>query len=293
MVRRVLVTGSNRGIGLEVVKALLKVPDIHVLLGARDADRGRTAVQSLPGYEDGRVELLHIDVGDPASIQSAAQAFGDKYGKKNSLYCLVNNAGIGSKFPYKEVWKVCAIGTMLVTDAFLPYLEEKGRVVNVGSISGVTYYPKVSKEWQTKLLQPQRSDLEWLSKFVMETEDMELYEKEGLGDWVSDKNAYSLAKIVVCSHAAMLAKEYPLRKCNAIEPGVVETEFTGAMFQRMGRDVFDQWGGIIQADQAAKVYMHVILNEDDVGSGYLYSSDCKRSHFGQPRKPGEPEYTES
>ena len=129
MVRRVLVTGSNRGIGLEVVKALLKVPDIHVLLGARDADRGQTAVQSLPGYEDGRVELLHIDVGDPASIQSAAQAFGDKYGKKNSLYCLVNNAGIGSKFPYKEVWKVCQ--RCLHED--LQFLVQAGKVTELFS----------------------------------------------------------------------------------------------------------------------------------------------------------------
>ena len=88
--------------------------------------------------------MFHIDVGDPASIQSAAQAFGDKYGKKNSMYCLVNNAGIGSKFPYKEVWKVCAIGIMLVTDAFLPYLEEKGRVVNVGSCSPFPFLFKPS-----------------------------------------------------------------------------------------------------------------------------------------------------
>ena len=103
--------------------------------------------------------------------------------------------------------------------------------------------------------------------------------------WTSDKNAYSLSKLALCAHSALLARLHPRRRCLAIEPGVVETNMTKPMIGRMGREVFEEWGGVTQVDAAVKVYLHAILSEDVV-SGSLYSSDCKRSHFGKVRRPG-------
>lgn len=151
------------------------------------------------------------------------------------------------------------------------------------------FYSKLSEKWQQKILHPSQDDFDFLDKFVLETADMELFEKEGLGDWTKDKNAYSLSKLALCSHAALLAQQYPKRRCVAIEPGIVETPMTGPMIERMGREVFNQWGGITQVHEGVKVYLHAIL-ADNVGNGWLYSSDCKRCHFGKARKPGDPEY---
>ena len=140
MVRRVLVTGGNSGLGFETCKELLKIPDICVVLGSRYLESGRAAVQKLLGAEDDahnntgeRIELLQIDLLDDDTIQAAAQTYGEKYGP-DSLYCIVNNAGLSSRSPYKEVWQVNMIGTRSVTQAFLPYLIEAGRIVHVSSM---------------------------------------------------------------------------------------------------------------------------------------------------------------
>eukprot|EP00961_Rhodomonas_salina_P131983 1777060-Rhodomonas_salina.2 len=109
MVRKVLVTGANKGLGFEVCKKLLEIPDMYVIVGSRDQGRGEEALKALaelPGSE-GRLELTLIDVGDQDSIKKAADAYGAKHGP-NSLYCLVNNAGLSSRSPGKEVWAVNA-----------------------------------------------------------------------------------------------------------------------------------------------------------------------------------------
>ena len=194
MVRRVLVTGGNSGLGFETCKELLKIPDICVVMGSRNMESGRAAVQKLCGAEDDahnntgeRIELLlQIDLLDDDTIQSAAQTYGEKYGP-DSLYCIVNNAGLSSRSPYKEVWQVNMMGTRTVTKAFLPYLiETGGRIVHVSSITGNMFYSKLSEKWQQKILHPSQDDFDFLDKFVLETADMELFEKEGLGDWTKD-----------------------------------------------------------------------------------------------------------
>ena len=72
-VKRVLVTGANKGIGLATARAALQQqPDTHILLGSRDLARGEAAVQALaseqPGWQD-RLSLVQIDVADANSGQ--------------------------------------------------------------------------------------------------------------------------------------------------------------------------------------------------------------------------------
>ena len=72
MTKRVaLVTGGNKGIGLEVVRQLSQA-GMQVVLGARSMERGTAAAQQL--QEKGLdVVFLHLDVCDPQSIAAAAQ----------------------------------------------------------------------------------------------------------------------------------------------------------------------------------------------------------------------------
>ena len=97
-VRRVLVTGANKGIGLQICKKIVQtVPDAHVLLGSRSADRGERAVADVIASEptaEGRVELVVLDVTDDASVAAAADAFKAKYGA-GGLFGICNNAGVG------------------------------------------------------------------------------------------------------------------------------------------------------------------------------------------------------
>lgn len=77
--RRALVTGANRGIGLAIAKGL-KDAGLEVLVGARNLDAGRAAAAEIGAT------ALHLDVADAGSIASAVKDAGH-------IDVLVNNAG--------------------------------------------------------------------------------------------------------------------------------------------------------------------------------------------------------
>jgi len=134
--RIALVTGANKGIARQVGKA-----GARVLLGARDATRGISAAATLTA-EGIDVHFIHIDLGKPATIQSAAAAIEAEYGR---LDVLVNNAGIvdradgppgkASIDAVRRIFDTNLFGALAVTQAMLPLLRKSSsaRVVNVSS----------------------------------------------------------------------------------------------------------------------------------------------------------------
>src|SRR5690349_7854175 len=87
-VRVALVTGANRGIGLEVCRQLAE-RGFAVLLTARDAAKANSAAKRLAKV--GAIEPLALDVASASSIKKAAAEVASRYG---CLEVLVNNAGI-------------------------------------------------------------------------------------------------------------------------------------------------------------------------------------------------------
>ncbi len=87
--RIALVTGSNRGLGFETCRQLAE-DGCHVLLGARDRNKGQTAARTLRN-EGHVVDALNLDLADAESIDSAVTHIIAEYGK---LDVLVNNAAI-------------------------------------------------------------------------------------------------------------------------------------------------------------------------------------------------------
>ena len=84
-----MVTGANRGIGLETARQLAQ-KGMHVLMGARNEAKGKEAEGKLKG-EGLDVEFILLDVDDPKTHAKAAKTIEEKFGK---LDVLVNNAGI-------------------------------------------------------------------------------------------------------------------------------------------------------------------------------------------------------
>jgi NAD(P)-dependent dehydrogenase (short-subunit alcohol dehydrogenase family) len=151
-----LVTGANKGIGLQIAKDLA-ARQFTVLLGSREPQRGHAAAQTI----DGTAEAVQLDVTDPASIAAAAQRITSEYAH---LDVLVNNAGIShtdssdeapsdaslqqivqagrmSLAPLTEVraiFDVNVFGVIAVTQAMLPLLRRApaARIVNVASSGG-------------------------------------------------------------------------------------------------------------------------------------------------------------
>lgn len=141
-----LITGANKGIGLEASRQLAQ-KGIHVLIGARDAKKGQAAAQTLQseGYNAG---FLPLDVSNEQSLEQAAQTVADRYGK---LDILVNNAGINPEYPQgistfeqmslellMQIYQTNVFGPFLMIREFLPLLRksEAGRIVNTSSSLG-------------------------------------------------------------------------------------------------------------------------------------------------------------
>ncbi|XP_002734822.1 carbonyl reductase [NADPH] 1-like [Saccoglossus kowalevskii] len=152
--RVAVVTGSNKGIGFSIVRALCKQFDGDVYLTARDEERGKKAVEDLE--EEGLHPKFHqLDITNQKSIDNLQKYLKDKYG---GLDVLVNNASIAYKVkdvtPFAEQAKytiACNFtGTLDVCKALLPLIKPHGRVVNVASGSGTRALDKMSSERASK-----------------------------------------------------------------------------------------------------------------------------------------------
>jgi len=144
-----LITGANKGIGLETGRQLAQ-QNIIVLLGARDLKKGEAAAKQLRD-EDFEAHAIPIDVHDTESIGKAAAQVEREYGR---LDILINNAGVMLDDSKKkvseqslEIWRQTfdtnLFGLIATTQAFLPLLRksEAGRIVNLSSILGsITYH---------------------------------------------------------------------------------------------------------------------------------------------------------
>src|SRR5688572_2980806 len=97
--RVAIVSGANRGIGLEICRQLGKRGDIHVVLTARDDGKGRAAARRL-ATDGADVEFRSLDVTKEKSVKALADFVAKSHGRCDIL---VNNAGIladprGSRF---------------------------------------------------------------------------------------------------------------------------------------------------------------------------------------------------
>lgn len=141
--RIALVTGANKGIGLEIARQLAQA-GVTVLLGARNQARGAAAAAKLA--EAGLTTLpIAIDLNDDATIEAAAQEISARHGR---LDILVNNAGIvdaadgppsqASVVAARRLMETNFLGTLAVTQAMLPLLRKSqaGRIVNLSTTLG-------------------------------------------------------------------------------------------------------------------------------------------------------------
>ena len=198
-----LITGANKGIGLETARQLGQ-QGITVLAGARDEAKARKAAEELR-KEKLDAHGIVIDVNDEKSIGKAAARIERDYGR---LDILVNNAGVmmddQKKKPSEqslEVWRKTfetnLFGLVATTQALLPLLRKSagGRIVNLSSILG----------------------------------SINLHATPGSPIYDTKLPAYDVSKSAVNAYTVHLA--YELKdttiKVNAAHPGWVKTEMGG------------------------------------------------------------------
>ena len=205
-----LVTGANRGIGLEVARQLAQ-KGMTVIMGTRILEKGLAAAEKLPEGE-GRVMPYHLDVTDSKSIDQLAKWVEQEFGH---LEILVNNAGIlydtwqrastADLNVVQEAYATNTLGAWRVCQALLPLIRQSqsGRIVNVSSGAG------------------------------------------SLASMGAGTPAYSTSKAALNAFTRLLAAELEGTGIlvNAVCPGWVATEMGGAG----GRPVADGAAGIVWA----------------------------------------------
>ncbi|MEP6754100.1 MAG: SDR family oxidoreductase [Chthonomonadales bacterium] len=199
-----LVTGANKGLGLEISRQL-GAQGITVLIGSRDLGRGEAAAATLKS-EGIDTRAIKLDVTNEADIAAAVATIEKGFGK---LDILVNNGAVSldgdgdwsistaatiTQADLRETFETNVFGVVALTQALLPLIEksEAGRIVNQSSILGslTLHSDPESPIYNTKLF--------------------------GYDSSKSALNAFTI-------HLAFALKDTPI-KVNSAHPGWVKTD---------------------------------------------------------------------
>ncbi|KAF7308991.1 hypothetical protein MKEN_01100000 [Mycena kentingensis (nom. inval.)] len=230
----ILVTGSNGGIGHELVK-LLAAKGHTVYLASRGEKAGLEAVEAIKKEND---KFVQLDITDIKSVEAAAAKIKSAEGR---LDVLVNNAGIAKmEIPHSAVepnfdairatFETNLIGTMQTTITFLPLLRAASTpdapavIVNVSTDMSSNTVMSSGKE-------------AFRHKFV----------------------AYNTSKAAQNSYTIALAHELSAEgiKVNAVTPGFTSTKLTG----------FGAAGGAKTSTQGAEIILPWCLLGKDGQTG--------------------------
>uniref|UniRef100_A0A7C9D1R6 Short-chain dehydrogenase/reductase n=1 Tax=Opuntia streptacantha TaxID=393608 RepID=A0A7C9D1R6_OPUST len=253
--RYAVVTGGNKGIGLEICRQLAS-QGLLVIMTARDEKRGIEALENLKksGINPDDLVFHQLDVTDSNSVASLADFIKAKFGK---LDILVNNAAINGVILNPDALAATLAGTPGVEDnlgqfsqqtyelaeecirtnyygakrtieVLLPLLQlsDSPRIVNVSSSLGKLKL--IPSERIRKIL----GDIDNLAeeKINQILNDFLRDFKDGLfvsKGWPPHYSAYIMSKAALNALTRILAKKYPSIIINAICPGFVKTDMTG------------------------------------------------------------------
>lgn len=258
-----VVTGGNRGIGLEVVRQLAR-HGLAVVLTSRDQGRGMEACNSLVGEGLQNVVYHELDVESPGSVANFAAWLKQKYG---GLDILINNAaflGISVDSNVVETNRIkldellldasatdlrkkvfihdyesgrsCIdinyYGVKRTTEALIPLFRPSpagARIINVSSSAGqIKHLPNESLRQQ--LTHPETLTEDFIDGMVSKyLEDLKEGNLEGKG-WPEGSRSYNVSKIAMNAYSRILARKLATRPegektyTNLVYPGWVRTE---------------------------------------------------------------------
>lgn len=149
--KTVFITGTSSGIGMQSA-LYFHEKGWNVVATMRHPEQRTT-----PLHEKSLPDLVHLDVMDEASIQSAVRYAVEKFG---TVDVLVNNAGYAAYGPFeattpeqvKKEYETNVLGLMAVTRALLPVFrkQKSGAIINVASVGGRSGFPLYSIYNSTK-----------------------------------------------------------------------------------------------------------------------------------------------
>ncbi|KAK0046293.1 carbonyl reductase [NADPH] 1 [Biomphalaria pfeifferi] len=261
MARRVaVVTGSNKGIGFAIVRALCKQFDGDVILTARDEGRGQAAVKALQG-EGLQPKFQPLDIDDHNSVIRLRDFLQQTY---DGLDILVNNAAIlfhDESLPYgkraKEVIKTNYFSNLDVCNVLFPILRPHARVVNLSSVMSQIGLNGCSEALRARFTDPTIS-IEELSSLMQRFVDLSQDGKQDEAGYFSSYHGYAMSKIGVTVMSMIQQRELDKAGAedivvNACCPGYVDTDMS-------------EHKGFLTIDQGAESPIYCALLPPNVSS---------------------------
>lgn len=132
--KNVIITGTSRGIGFEMVKLFANLG--HTVLSL---SRNAKPISSL-GLEN--VHAQSCDISDPSALEEVKKYVDTHW---NQVDILINNSGLlaNTSFSevtmkdFKKVYEVNVFGLAALTQIVLPFMSKNGHVVNISSMGGI------------------------------------------------------------------------------------------------------------------------------------------------------------
>lgn len=227
-----VVTGSNKGVGFGIVRALCKSFKGDVILTARNPDLGKAAVQELE--KEGLHPKFHqLDITDHASIVALRDFLEKTY---QGLDVLVNNAGIAYKgastAPFAEQAEVTLktnyFATLDACEVLYPLLRPHARVSNVSSMVSQFALAKCSDDLKKRFVSQDitMDELSGIMNKFVESTKAGNFKEQGFPD-----SAYGVSKIGVTVMSMIQQREMDKKGAddiviNACCPGYVDTDMT-------------------------------------------------------------------
>jgi carbonyl reductase 1 len=221
--RTALVTGGNRGLGLETCRQLHRA-GYRVILTARDRGEGEASARAI-GAEFRPLDVT--DAGSIATLASGLTADGVR------IDVLVNNAAVAldgfDGAVARKTIDANVHGPMRVTEALLPLIPDGGTVVMVSS--GVGELSALPPRLRVEFVSPNltRAGLVTLVEAFVAAVERGSYREAG---WPG--SAYRVSKVALNALTRILAGELAPRriKVNSVCPGWVRTRMGGASATR-------------------------------------------------------------
>jgi len=274
-VKRLFITGANKGIGLASVELALETDSsVYVYLGSRSKERGDQAVQSLLVKNEsfkGRVECVQIDVSNDESVAQCAEFLKTVNGGNPCLHGLLNNAGVGAGDLAFQM-DVNFYGADRVVSKLGCFVVPEGRICIVTSAAGSMFVePLVDMEKKKFFVSSEDPQVfvgrvnEW-----MKLPTVELKFLFGCSGFSESKFEYTFSK--ACANKLMLcyASQNRWANVNACTPGYIATDLLS--------DLIDNPSGAKPPSEGAKVTIGMMLGDlPEKSNGWYFGSDLKRS----------------
>ena len=290
-IRRVLVTGANKGIGFANVAAILAAhADVHVFLGSRDAARGAAARERLPADARERCTVVAIDVQSDESVAAAARAVA----VAGPLYGALLNAGVAGAST-AATFDTNLLGVARCVAAFAPLLTaQDARVAVVGSGVGPMFVQKCAAERVSWFRETQSSLEAVLAEAARVRDLVAAGDDAGLasggyfarGEMGEATLAYWASKAFVNAAVQALAVAHPTLRVNGASPGFIETDLVASLVGGSGKSAAEM--GALPPERSAAVFERLLCGE--VKTGHYFGSDAERSPVHLYRSPGSPPY---